>query len=403
MMNALYITPRLYPDNNGGTLHNHGLCAYLSRTLDLTAYAYLDEKYSMDAAAADASGRPYTVRHYYRKKANPISGVRGKLAFMEPADETMLADVQKQISGEGVGIVFYTLKMSLLVERIRKRYPTVRYVYISHNSEYLNIRADLEQYDRHHEVGKLHHILKLLRIGLFTGWEKRAVRSSDKVFSISEQDSDNLSNHFGVRRDKFVLSRPMIRYQSARPEDKWSEEKYTHSLMIVGNMNWYPTVEGVLWVIRNVLPALTAKDSGIKLYVVGANPSQEIRDAAEGNDHIVVTGFVDSIEEYYCRCDIALIPIFSGTGAKIKVLEAVGQNIPAVISGFAAKDYAGIEGAAFIADTAEEFAEKTLSLMADADLRKEISGKEKVYYSHYMESNPAVDEAVNDLLQQSGR
>ena len=151
-----------------------------------------------------------------------------------------------------------------------------------------------------------------------------------------------------------MLSKPTIEYSSTRSEDAYSSQREIR-LLIVGNMSWYPTVSGTVWFIDNVYSKLLESNSMLNLYVVGGNPPMELIRNAEKYEGIKVTGFVDDLDWYYRNCDIAVVPIFEGTGAKIKVLEAVGNHIPCVISQFAAKDYAGIEEAAFVAADKEAF------------------------------------------------
>jgi len=404
-LHGIYLATRLYPDNNGGTQHNNGLCRYLAGRMRLGVFSFVEKDQDIaDATGAlqeiyeqDADGpRSANIFVLQRKEPDRSTVLTGKLCLIEPVDKAMYSAAEQYVSRNDVQIIFYVLRMAQYAWRLKKRFPHVRLVYISHNSEYLNIRADLEQFDRSKKVPGWKHQLKLLRANGFIWAEGKCVRTADKVFSISNQDSENLSGRFHVPAERFLPARPMIRYDCRRAADKWSNEAYGAKLIVVGNMSWYPTASGVAWLIRHVLPSLEQHDPEVKLYVVGGHPSQEILKLAAEDEHITVTGYVDSIDEYYNLCDIAVVPVFEGTGAKIKVLEAMGKHMPAVISEFAAKDYAGIEAASLIAGDKDTFIGSLCRLMDSQEERKRLQECTAEYYRSYMSANEEIDKALEE-------
>ncbi len=386
--NGIFLTSRIYPNTNGGTQHNIGTCNYLCKYLDMTMISLLDSKYSIEDAQEEVGRYNFdTVFSYAHSKL----GIINRFCLLEAVDTNVLGTAYSVIDAKSVSWIFYTLKMLPYVEKIRKHYPKLMYIYISHNAEFMNIKNDIIQYDRINNVKKLRHAIKLIQAEAYIRREKSAIKLSNRTFSISDNDSDCLSKKYSIEKNKFVLSKPMIMYSSKRDANKWKYENYLHRILIVGNMNWYPTVNGIIRFIDNVYCKLKKTDASLQLFIVGANPVQELLDKAEADSSIVVTGFVESVDDYYAQCDIAVVPIYEGTGVKLKVLEAVGNHIPVVLTQYVAKDYEGIKEIVPVAGNDDDLLQFLLELMSSEIKRKELSEQEQDYYIEYMRANKYVD------------
>ncbi|MCI2048241.1 MAG: glycosyltransferase family 4 protein [Lachnospiraceae bacterium] len=400
MVNAIYLTSRIYPMNNGGTLHDYGNCTFLSGLLRLTVFSCLDP--SADRAAAQARFRdePFASEFCTRPdRAHSMEYVRARLRLIEPVDTDLYRRIEQLAERERTGIVFFTLKMSLYAEKLKAAHPALHLICISHNSEYVNIRDDLKKYDTSRGTGRLRHFSKMLRARFFEAQEKKALSESDFVFSISENDSRRLSSHYGIPAARFVTCKPMIRFHSPRGDA--DSRTYRHSLLIVGNMNWYPTAAGAVRFAKEIFPALLAEDPQLRLYIVGANPAPEVQALAGGgaDSPVIVTGFVQDVDEYYEKCDIAVVPVLTGTGAKIKVLEALGKHIPAVLTAYAAEDYPGSETCAHVAPAFADLLPQTLSLMREEAERIRTERAEEQYYREYMSDSASVRACIRRITE----
>lgn len=127
----------------------------------------------------------------------------------------------------------------------------------------------------------------------------------------------------------------------------------TKKIVFVANYSYSPNVEGALWLIKEVMPKVT---SDVKLYLVGKDPSIEMQKYSSNN--IIITGMVESLDEYYEMADVVLIPIFTGGGIKMKLLEAAAYGKLILSTSFGIKGTTFDNNSVIIADTAEEFANK---------------------------------------------
>lgn len=145
----------------------------------------------------------------------------------------------------------------------------------------------------------------------------------------------------------------------------------SNNIIFTGTMSYQPNIDAVLWFSHKVLPEINKKIKNVKFYIVGNNPSKEVRNLA--NEDILVTGKVTSMKEYFKISDLYVIPLKSGGGVKVKLIEAAsyGQIIVSTSK--------GIEGTKFenkknviIANEDSEFAECCIEILKNKDKYLEI-------------------------------
>ena len=134
-----------------------------------------------------------------------------------------------------------------------------------------------------------------------------------------------------------------------------------------GSMDWEPNVEGVRWLLKEVWPKVLEMNADAQLVLAGRNMPEEFK--SDSGRNIVVMGEVESAEEFLKRSGVALVPVLSGSGMRIKAVEALGRGLPIVgtslgVCGLGLKD--GVN--AQIADSAEAFAQKILLYLDSNEL-----------------------------------
>lgn len=162
-----------------------------------------------------------------------------------------------------------------------------------------------------------------------------------------------------------------------------SYNKWDGTLAFLGGTSHFPNIEGVDWFINKVLPYLNSFYINFKIIGKGWNTSNFTN---IGNKHkISCLGFVEKIEPVLCS-SIMLVPILSGSGMRMKILEAASMGVPFITTTI------GVEGLNFkhkysclIADTPVDFAECIKILISNENLRNELSKNAlstfKKYYS----------------------
>ena len=96
------------------------------------------------------------------------------------------------------------------------------------------------------------------------------------------------------------------------------------SLIFTGVMDYPPNSNGIIYFIQEILPHLKAHYPDLMLYIVGRRPTAELMRLA--SKHIRVTGYVADLRHYLEKASVYVCPLYSGTGIKNKLLEAMSMS-----------------------------------------------------------------------------
>jgi len=147
--------------------------------------------------------------------------------------------------------------------------------------------------------------------------------------------------------------------------------KEEFSLVSVASMNWLPNIEAINWFCKEVLPLVKKKIPKIKLYIVGKEPPNSIRNLA--NHNVFITGFVKDVREYIAKGQIFIVPLKTGSGMRIKILNSLAMGKAIVSTSVGCEGIEVTDGEnIFIADSKEEFTEKILCLLNNESKRKRL-------------------------------
>ena len=143
-------------------------------------------------------------------------------------------------------------------------------------------------------------------------------------------------------------------------------------IIFLAGFNHPPNVDAVRFFVEQVWPSVAETLSGVKFYIVGANPPREVLDLA--NDQIVVTGYVEDLSSYLSDCRISIAPIRYGAGVKGKITSSLAYGLPVVCTTVAAEGMYLQNGVdAIIADEPGQFASSLIELYQSPDLWVRLS------------------------------
>lgn len=182
-----------------------------------------------------------------------------------------------------------------------------------------------------------------------------------KVTFVSENDMDYMTRVGLVDKEKCALI-PVgadIKLSKTRKKKEISKGK---NIIFVGKMSYGPNIEAVTWFVNQIFPEILRQVPNTKFYIVGKDPVEEVKSLKSEN--IIVTGIVDSVDEYYDIADLVVLPLKNGGGVKIKLLEAVSfrKTIVSTSVGTEGTIYADGETISVIDDT-YGFAEKCIEAL----------------------------------------
>ena len=140
------------------------------------------------------------------------------------------------------------------------------------------------------------------------------------------------------------------------------------TILFVGSMDYHANIDAVTWFSRTAWPEIARNYPDLQFTIVGRDPAPEVR--ALASDRIRVTGTVDDVRPFYATAVAAVVPIRSGSGTRLKILEAMAAGVPVVSTRLGAE---GIEAEddvqVLLADTGEEVAAAIGRIASSAETR----------------------------------
>lgn len=222
--------------------------------------------------------------------------------------------------------------------------------------------------------------------------ERHVARSWDTVLLCSDLDVDRFEEIAGRR----VIAVPNTTlFGAPQPEPP---EQGRINILFVGSFPYQPNQRGALWLVREVWPLLQSHDAGrFSLTLAGYNPSSEIT-AFDGCDNIEVLDSPPDLDQIYAKANIIAVPIFSGSGTRIKVIEAMAKMRAVVSTTVGCEGLGLVNGQHYVdANDAPAFANAIASLADDRDRRLMLA---KTAYDHAFSrfSQRHVDARIAELV-----
>ncbi len=171
----------------------------------------------------------------------------------------------------------------------------------------------------------------------------------------NRQDLEVVAN--GVDTDEFVPS---------------PDKEQPATILWVGGLDYLPNRDAVQWFLTDVFPIVKKRVPNAKCDVVGGGGKQTLRNFAS-DDSIMFHGFVESPVPYLQSATVFVVPVRSGSGTRLKMLEAMASGKAIVSTSIGAEGIKGDSGVHFlIADDPEEFAEQVVRLIRSAEERRRL-------------------------------
>lgn len=141
-------------------------------------------------------------------------------------------------------------------------------------------------------------------------------------------------------------------------------------IVFTGSFRYNPNYEGALWFVNHVLPLVQREYPGIQLAITGDH-ANKLFPAGAG---IRLTGFVDDIRPWLAKAWCSIVPIFTGGGTRLKILEAMAAGTPVVSTSKGAEGLDAQDGEhLLIADSPTDFAKAIIELRKNEQLHTEIA------------------------------
>lgn len=367
------LVPQLpYPPQQGTTLRNFNLIAHLSRRHEIHLCCFLPPGRTLEGitplqeCCASITTVPQPTRSIRRRLWTTLTSPRPDMAYrLASTDmETQLRQVLARprfdvIAFEGIEMIPY---LPLVIGQLEGQSPRPLLAFDDHNAEYVLQKRVFESDigTPRRWPGALYSLIQWKKLESYEAW---ACRSVDAVTAVSDQDAAAL-RRLAPGLDVTVVPNgvDVAAYTSFQPG---ASILPPHSLLFTGTMDFRPNVDAVLWFADRVFERIQAQMPDVQFYVVGHRPHQRL-DVLKARPGIVITGSVPDTRPYFASANVYVIPLQSGGGTRLKVLEAMAMKKPIVSTTMGCDGFPLISGQqALLADDPAQFAAAVVSLLDD--------------------------------------
>jgi glycosyltransferase involved in cell wall biosynthesis len=201
-------------------------------------------------------------------------------------------------------------------------------------------------------------------------YESESVNRYDLLLPITGFDLDNY-NKMGNKQPALVCPAG-IDAEAAGMLPKSVHTTFL-SLFFLGSLDWIPNREGLLWFVNRVFPALLRRNPELRLHIAGRNaPAKFIKHLRKPG--VIFHGQISNAREFMLAYGIMVAPCFSGSGMRVKIIEAMANGKPVITTPIGAEGLAVSNGKnIIIASRADEFIQQIEKLLNYPDFYLDIS------------------------------
>jgi glycosyltransferase involved in cell wall biosynthesis len=150
-------------------------------------------------------------------------------------------------------------------------------------------------------------------------------------------------------------------------------------LFFIGALDWGPNQEGLDWFFREVWPEIRAHWPDLTLYLAGRNPGYYFNDR-ELPDNVRLEGEVESAIDFFHQHTVMIVPLLTGSGIRIKILEAMAMGKTVISTRIGAAGLPAEHGEhLFLADTPDEYIRVIENLQARQDQLPKIGSQARQF------------------------
>ncbi|MEZ5290870.1 MAG: glycosyltransferase [Vicinamibacterales bacterium] len=243
-----------------------------------------------------------------------------------------------------------------------------RTVLSMHNIESLRFRRELATA----RGGR--RLALLLDSVVFASWESAAVRRFDGLMAVSTVERDWAR----AQAPDTPLATVPNGVDTAHFAPAPAASRTT--LLFPGLMNYPPNVDAATWLCDEILPQVAVRHPDARVRIVGDKPTPDVL-ALAGRPAVDVTGRVPDVRPHFAECAAVVVPLRSGAGTRLKILEAMAMQRPVVSTTQGAEGLdVTPEHDILLADTAAGLAAHVCRLLDDAALADRLAraGRELV-------------------------
>lgn len=210
---------------------------------------------------------------------------------------------------------------------------------------------------------------------LFNDFSKREIASiyrNDLSLIISEAEMDLLSTEFKVDKSLLYYAPFMLEEISEEKQQDLPGFEGRNHFMTIGNFLHEPNYNSVLYLKESIWPLISKKLPEAELHIYGAYATQKVNHLHQPKDRFYIKGYAEDVNTAMQKARVCLAPLRFGAGLKGKLIDAMKNGTPCVMSNMAAEGMFGeLKPSGFVEDVLESFVNSAVELYTNKDVWNE--------------------------------
>ncbi|WP_299116367.1 glycosyltransferase [uncultured Winogradskyella sp.] len=201
--------------------------------------------------------------------------------------------------------------------------------------------------------------------------EIASIYRCDLSLMISEVEIELLTKSFKIDASLLYYLPFLLEPVEEESIDKLPTFEERQHFVTIGNFLHPPNYDAVLYLKQTIWPLIRKQLPKVELHSYGAYESQKVTQLHNKKEGFLIKGFAKNVNEVMQNAKVCLAPIRFGAGLKGKLVDAMQNGTPCLMSGIAAEGMFGnIDIPGFVEDNAEAFVQKATKLYSDSEIWK---------------------------------
>jgi glycosyltransferase involved in cell wall biosynthesis len=376
----LFLTPRVpYPLDAGTSLRNFRLLQSAAGEHEVHLLSFMDRPLRPDhlgvlqGVCRRVELRPAPPHPAYRRLVRTISAPLPDMAYRRWSPGfgavlgAMIAEERYDVvQAEGIEMARY-LPLRRQTGHGQIDGKDVRRVFSEHNVEYL-LQRRAYLVDRAYPPRWPKAFYSWLQARKLARFEAAACRLADVTLTVSNEDARAL--HQLEPRGRYRVVPNAIDPEAYPRRAGWPARP---AVLFTGTLDYRPNADAARWLLDSIMPAVWETVPEARVFVVGRGPATDLVARGQQDARIAVTGPVESVDPYWSRSSVYVLPVRGGGGTRFKALEAMAAGLPIASTPMGMEGIAARDGEHYLGGAAAgELAASIVRLMEDQALRERV-------------------------------
>lgn len=350
-----------------------------------------------DAIEQELAGQEHKIIYWndpHDSKVSKIKNIESKYSpvnrYCNLLSNTTVNEIEKTVTGykrDGYApdvVILEWTNMVLLAPKIRSIFPDAKIVASEHDVTFIGYERKSKYYKG------IQGAEWRVRYSREKKKEIDALKCCDLILPHNASNVNALIKQ-GIEKRKLQWLVPY--FQNMADCKRVSNGR---DILFFGAMSRPENYLSAIWFVEKVMPLL--KDLDVRFVILGSRPPEDL--GKYESDHVIITGFVDSIVPYFEQSMCFAAPLVLGAGIKVKILEAMSSGIPVLTNEIGIEGIQAQPGQEYIhCEKPEEYADAIKRIYSNSPYGDELGEHGKDFISNEFSYQRSADGYMNRIIE----